>query len=70
MNYALVFGGIALAAILFIENAVIGGGTTYIFLWHSNAGTLVLVSLFIGILIGFGLKSFMTDKSSTEDEDF
>lgn len=70
MNYALVFWGIALAAILFIENAVIWWWTTYIFLWHSNAGTLVLVSLFIWILIWFWLKSFMTDKSSTEDEDF
>lgn len=69
MNYALVFWGIWLSAILFVENAVWWWATTLIFLTYWSAGALVLVSVIIWILIWFWIKSFMTD-SQKKDEDY
>lgn len=71
MNYALVFWGIGLAAILFVENAVSWWSwTALIFLTYWGPWTLVLVSIVIWMAIWYWIKSFMTEDDTPDENDF
>lgn len=68
MNKILIFGGIALSAILIIENIVINS-TWMIFVYHVNWWFLVSASVFIWITIWFWIKWFL-NKDSSDDENY
>lgn len=62
LNKIFVFWGIALVAILVIEN-IVWWSYAYIFLDSSwSSGTLSLVSSVIWIFIWYGIKWFISDK--------
>lgn len=67
MNIAFVFLGIALSAILIIENILLWW-TTYIFLASWNWGFLSFVSIIIWIFIWFWLR-WMLNKDKLNDEE-
>mgnify|MGYP003683116579 FL=1 len=68
-NKVLVFGGLALAAILIVENMV-GWAPAYLFIDRgSTAWMLSMTSIIIGIAIGFWIKGLMTKNLDEYDED-
>jgi hypothetical protein len=68
LNKILVFGGLALSAILIVEN-IVWRSPAYLFIdTSSTAWMLSVVSTCIGAVIWFGIKSMMiTDDNSDED---
>ncbi|MDD2870593.1 MAG: hypothetical protein PHS49_01265 [Candidatus Gracilibacteria bacterium] len=71
MNIIFVFGGIALGAILIIENMVTGL-SAYVFIdGSSKTYILSFVSIIIGIFIGYGLRGMLEkDDGNDNDMDF
>lgn len=68
MNIIFVFGGIALGAILIIENMVTGL-SAYVFIdWSSKTYILSFVSIIIWIFIWYGLR-WMLEKDDWNDND-
>ncbi len=67
-NKILVFWGLAVSAILIVENMIGSSGTAYILIWYWRVWTLVIVSLIIWWIIWYGLKWMKTDKDY-KDED-
>jgi len=67
----LVAGGILLGTVLFIENMVIWL-YWYLFLYRwVNNGIVILVAIFIGVAMWYGLKWIFNKKEYwEEDEDF
>lgn len=57
---------VALTGILVVENMVLNYNA-FTFIWQTWAGVLSLVSVWIGILIGFGLKGVISSKPKDDD---
>ncbi|MCH2188875.1 hypothetical protein MK079_03535 [Candidatus Gracilibacteria bacterium] len=65
----LVFGGIAVTAVLVVENMVV---STQAFLFvdrNSTTGMLAIVSTLVGIAIGYGFFGMMHDNREIESDD-
>jgi hypothetical protein len=70
MNKIFVFGGIALSAILIVENMVTWM-TAYVFIDDgSKAWFLSVVSIVIWVFIWYGLRGMFEKDSSGEDENY
>lgn len=70
LNKILVFWGLALAAILIVENTVIwSSGTAYIFLWYSTPWNLVITTLILWMIIWYWIKSFFI-KGNWDDDNY
>lgn len=70
LNKILVFGGLALSAILIVENMV-GWAPAYLFIdKNSTAWMLSTVSIIIGAAIGFWVKSMMTTDHDPEADSY
>ena len=64
--------GVGLTAILVIENIVLSYDA-FVLIWYTSAWFLSLISVWIGILIGFGVKWLLVsgnNKGNSEDYDF
>lgn len=63
-------GGV-MGLILLIENMVISGWYAYTFIWATPVYHLIIVTLFSGMLIWYGLKWFLhTDGDEESHEQF
>ena len=61
--------GVALTAILVIENMVLRFDA-FIITWYTSAWLLSLVSVWIGIFIGYGIKWLTSSKNTNIDENY
>jgi len=66
LNRILIFGWLAVAAILVIENMVISG-SAFIFMFSGYAWQLSIVSIVIWFFIWYWVKSFFTTDSWDEE---
>ena len=70
MNKALILFGILLASILIVTNFATGSGTnSHIIIGYTNSWTLSIVSIWVWLMLGFGIKWFIYDKSMTDYSD-
>ena len=67
-NKILIFGGLALAAILIVENMVVPTQAFVFLSRNSTTWMLSFVSILIWISIWFGLKSLLAQDSNKYDE--
>lgn len=69
INTILIIAGLFMAAILFVENAILGQ-QAYVVVWNTQASILVLASILTGISIGYGLKGKFTENPTNEDDSY
>ncbi|MCP4524254.1 MAG: hypothetical protein GY828_08610 [Candidatus Gracilibacteria bacterium] len=70
INKILIFGGLALSAILVVENMVIPTQAFVFLSRNSTTWMLSIVSILIGIAIGVGIKGILSDNKEDTGDDF
>jgi len=61
--------GVWITAILAVENMVLNY-YAYVFMWYTSAWVLTLISVWVGILIGYGIKGMMIGSKSDINDDY
>ena len=59
----------ALTGILVVENMVLGY-YGYVIMWYTSAWLLSLVSVWVGVMIGYGIKWSLWTKRTDSDENY
>lgn len=70
LNKILIFGGLALSAILIVENMVVPNQAFLFIDRGSTSWMLSMVSILIWVWMWYGLKSFFTQEDTDDNYDF
>ncbi|MDQ7009820.1 MAG: hypothetical protein Q9M94_06005 [Candidatus Gracilibacteria bacterium] len=69
MNKVLILISILLGSILIITNFAASSGSVHIIIGWSKPGMLAIIGISIGVILGFGLKGFLSEKGGNDYND-